>query len=103
MPDGYIVMHVCDNPSCCNPDHLMIGTDMANFCDMLFKNRGEFKKNKAIGTKNVNAKLNDESVREIRSIYKSGYKNQYELAEMFSVSQNTIAAVVNNKTWRHVG
>lgn len=34
------VLHRCDNPPCCNPDHLFVGDDSANRIDMARKGRG---------------------------------------------------------------
>lgn len=39
VPDGMVVMHSCDNPCCCNPDHLQIGTPLDNTRDMYEKGR----------------------------------------------------------------
>jgi len=36
---GAVVMHRCDTPLCCNPDHLSVGTQKANLREMGAKGR----------------------------------------------------------------
>ena len=38
-PPGSVVLHLCDNKSCINPDHLRIGTQAENNLDRLIKER----------------------------------------------------------------
>lgn len=41
------VCHHCDNPPCCRPDHLFVGSQRENLLDMLAKGRGRWKRRQA--------------------------------------------------------
>lgn len=92
---GRVVMHTCDNPPCCNPAHLVIGTPADNMRDRLAK--GHYPR----GMAHHNSKLTEEAVKAIRSRYAMGEK-QVALAAEFGVGQQTISRVVNGRDWDHV-
>ena len=100
--DKFLVCHICDNPSCCNPNHLMLGTVKSNSADMFRKNRQQSFKNMARGEKNHNSKLRVSDILKIRNLYRSGIVNQYQLADMFNVSQPCIGQIIRRNSWRHV-
>ncbi len=37
---GWVVRHSCDNPPCCNPAHLLAGSQLENVRDMVRRGRG---------------------------------------------------------------
>lgn len=95
IPDGLCVLHHCDNPACCNPSHLFLGTKRANIVDMHAKGRGN------IGAINGAAKLDDAKVAEIRRRVRDG-EAQKALCAEFGIDSSTMSVMVNRKTWRHV-
>jgi hypothetical protein len=44
VPDGILVLHHCDNPACCNPRHLFLGTAKDNTQDMIAKGRAHWQR-----------------------------------------------------------
>lgn len=98
LSDSDVVMHKCDNGKCINPQHLTHGSQTENIQDMDNKGR----RVPAIGVRNTNAKLSEDDISKIREWYRIGFKNQYELANIFRVKQNTIFYIVSNRTWTHV-
>lgn len=96
IPDGMVVMHSCDNPSCVNPDHLSVGTYKDNTHDMIAKGRKRTVAPK--GTGNGKAKLNDDLVRYIRQ----SDKKAASIARELGLSENCIRGVLSGRTWSHV-
>ncbi len=88
IPPGRVVMHLCDQADCVNPDHLALGTQAANSFDMRHKGRSNR------GTKNGLAKLDEDKVREIRR-RAAGGEPQKVLAAEFGVSPMSVNRVVN--------
>ena len=88
------VLHKCDNPKCCNPNHLFIGTNADNMLDKKQKNRCGFKR--MVGQANGMSKLSDNDIRTIRDLYFSSKNSQSMLAKMFNVKQPHISRIVNN-------
>lgn len=94
VPDGLFVLHKCDNPPCCNPKHLYVGTQADNVKDMITRRRNRY------GVAHPDALLDEEKVRQIRSL--SGTVTQQAMAEKFGVSRSAIEHVVVGRNWKHV-
>lgn len=101
-PGSLLVCHVCDNPSCCNPNHLMLGTVKSNAADMLIKNRQKKQSLSIQGSKNHNAKLTESEAVEIRKSYGRKEMNQYQLAAKYGISQTAIGSIIRRATWSHI-
>ena len=39
VPEGKYILHHCDNPRCCNPEHLYLGAQLDNIRDIFERNR----------------------------------------------------------------
>jgi len=98
IPQGLLVRHMCHNRLCCNPSHLLLGTAKDNFDDKIRSNRAGNSVMRR-GEKNVNAKLTEEQVNDIRKI--EG-QTIYQIAQSYKVSKSLIGAIRNNQIWTHV-
>lgn len=108
LPPGLFVCHKCDNPRCCNPQHLFLGTPVDNARDMMNKGRGngQFVKGVAAytarGEKASNAKLTEEEVLLARKIHKEFGIGHKRLAPHFGISKAGMAAILKRRTWTHI-
>lgn len=93
IPDGLWVLHRCDNPPCCNPEHLFLGTHKDNMADMRNKGRS------LTGSKHSLAKLTEEDVRSIRSMLATG-ETQRVVAAKFGVAQQHVSKISNRSSWK---
>jgi hypothetical protein len=87
--DGKIVRHLCDTPSCCNPEHLEFGTSRQNAIDAL--------------TYSKVCKLTENQVKEIKTLFMANTSlTRKEIALKFDVSLRTIGRIYTGKIWSHV-
>lgn len=95
-PTDAQVCHRCDNPLCCNPLHLFLGTIADNMLDKTGKGRC------ATGERNGNAKLTSEQVVEIKRLYATGHYSHSAIATQFNVSRHTVGRITQNQAWRFI-
>lgn len=91
IPDGLIVCHKCDIPSCVNPDHLFLGTGKDNAFDRDAKGRNAF------GERNGKAKITAEIAVDIANSDIS----ERAIARHFGISRGTVNAIRSGRTWSH--
>lgn len=94
IPDGLEVLHSCDTPACCNPDHLSVGTHQQNSHDRVRRGRSA----RLVGAHNPSARLDEESVRLIRS-HKGSHSSA---ARAFGVSIATAHRIRTNSSWSNL-
>lgn len=88
-----VVRHACDNPPCCNPDHLRAGSQQDNIADAAQRDR------RATGDKHPMSKLTQAKADEIRRRLNNGERTK-ALASEYGVSYQAIYDIKTNVTWR---
>lgn len=97
IPDGLLVCHRCDVPSCVNPDHLFLGTHQDNMDDMVRKGRAAHNRNYTSGNR-IPRKLTAEIVIAVRASEES----TKGVARRLGVAPVTIRRIRQRKIWRHI-
>lgn len=98
IPDGLQVLHHCDNPPCCNPRHLFLGTHLDNMQDRNRKGRAR----NLYGEEHGNSKLTEQEVRQIRIDYSNGNISMKKLGLKYNVTPRTIYMIITRITWKHI-
>lgn len=91
-PQGRVVMHLCDTPSCVYPGHLKIGTHRENAQDKVQKRRhaGQRQTGEAHGR----TRLTDEQASAVMTLLACGFSIS-SCARIFGVSTGPITAIRN--------
>lgn len=95
IPDGLFVLHRCDNPPCCNPAHLFLGTARDNAADAVEKGRAP------IEERNGQAKLSNADVAEIRRRLAAGEPRD-AIAADYGVTPSNISYIKGRRSWKRV-
>lgn len=96
------VCHNCpggDNPACCNPAHLFLGTHTDNMRDSETKGRNSHPGLR--GERHGSAKLTEADVRDIRRRVAAG-ENGRVIAEEKGISRTTVSQIASRQRWAHV-
>jgi hypothetical protein len=125
IPARALVCHSCDNPPCCNPAHLFLGTHKDNVTDCIKKQRhahgdthpavinpGYLRRGDRhplrerpelikFGSQSANSKLTEADIPKIRELRACG-ATQQDIGDIFGVTASNIACVLKGITWSQV-
>lgn len=87
IPKDQRVCHICDNPICCNPLHLFLGSDADNATDSMRKGRKR-------------KKLRPGDVEEIFRMRKEGVAVT-TIAHKFKLSWGLVYQILRGERWKH--
>jgi hypothetical protein len=94
--EGYESCHRCGNAPCCNPRHLYWGTRAQNMADRI--THGVLTPPPVQrGRSNVNTKLTEDNVREIRA--RIGKEPIAQIARDYGVNSGTIHTIKDGRSW----
>ena len=88
IPVRAVIRHTCDNPGCCNPAHLALGTQGENMADMMLRDRRNYK-------------LDPAKVERIRRLRQEGFTHK-AIAKQFDVARSTITRALSGEHWEAV-
>lgn len=92
VPDDACVCHICDNPPCCNPRHLVIADRKWNTRDMVAKGRARFK----------TIKLTPKQVSTIKKSLKHHIISRPEVRDRFHITDKNLKKIVKGTSWKHI-
>lgn len=93
IDSSVLLRHKCDNPKCCNPEHLEEGSHTDNVRDRVERNRS------AKGESNGRTKLTEDQARFIKYDTTNSIS---KLSRDFGVSRKAIRLIKDGINWSHI-
>lgn len=94
---GVVIRHSCDEPKCCEPSHLLIGTQKQNAGDRMARGRQPRRVSYLV----PGAKFTPEQVREIRERHDAG-ESYTKLGLAFGMHPQNIGRICRRQGYRDV-
>lgn len=95
---GLVVRHTCDNPSCIEPTHLLLGTSADNNRDRAQRGRSANRHGEA----HPLSFLEGAQVLEIRRLHASAKFTQRQLAERYQCTPSHISRIISRNVWSKI-
>lgn len=93
VPEGKMILHLCDNRACCNPDHLICGDALRNAKDR--EERGY----RVPPHITASPALYSGEIWLVRRLLNSGLISQAKISKIFKVSPGTISHINTSDRW----
>ncbi len=92
IPKRLYILHKCNNPSCCNPNHLEAGTQKENIKQLYREGRNKIKLNNILN-------LIQKDVDEMRRLYVEEKNTLNQLDKIYNIGIPSIHAIIKGKVW----
>lgn len=104
IPEGMCVLHRCDNPRCCNPEHLFCGSLKDNADDMVRKGRHARKTHPSTrfihGSACTGSLLTAERVLAMRAALRAGVSKLDIVANNPDVGRSSVYRALARDSWK---
>lgn len=97
IPQDMLVCHTCDNPPCCNFNHLFLGSRQDNYDDMVNKGRNYIRRGIEVNT----AVFTENDILRIYELIDEGW-SQRDIAGLYNVTHNAIGCINRGQSWAHL-
>jgi hypothetical protein len=95
IPDGMFICHHCDNPACCNPKHLFLGTGADNARDCWLKGRNAEGRR---GSPSRGHKLDRAGASLMRFLLSQGARTK-DVADWFGITRQMVRKTEVGECW----
>lgn len=97
IPKKDCICHSCDNPPCCNPAHLFLGSQADNLKDARDKGKMEM----ARGINHHATELSEDDIRQIRYLGQTKMTHK-DIGERFGTTRMSVNDIIHKRTWAHI-